>query len=76
MCHGLAELAKQHLGFYCLETGFKAGLTKFKTAAVEYIFTMGLTPRSLPEVITWEMTMIMTKIYEVNYHERSETFTQ
>jgi len=30
---------------YVLGTDFKAGQTKFKTAAVEYIRTMGLTPR-------------------------------
>mmetsp|Transcript_1547 Transcript_1547/g.2279 ORF Transcript_1547/g.2279 Transcript_1547/m.2279 type:complete len:480 (-) Transcript_1547:1950-3389(-) len=30
---------------YILGTDFKAGQTKFKTAAVEYIRTMGLTPR-------------------------------
>jgi len=44
-CPGLAELAQQHLGVYCLGTDFKAGQTKFKTAAVEYIRTIGLTPR-------------------------------
>jgi myo-inositol-1-phosphate synthase len=44
-CPGLAELAQQQLGVYCLGTDFKAGQTKFKTAAVEYIRTMGLTPR-------------------------------
>ncbi len=45
MCKGLAELAKQNLGIYCLGTDFKAGQTKFKTAAVEYLRTMGLTPK-------------------------------
>jgi len=45
MCPGLAELAKQQLGVYCLGTDFKAGQTKFKTAAVEYLRTMGLTPK-------------------------------
>mmetsp|Transcript_10410 Transcript_10410/g.13196 ORF Transcript_10410/g.13196 Transcript_10410/m.13196 type:complete len:1066 (+) Transcript_10410:82-3279(+) len=45
MCGGLAELAKQQLGIYCLGTDFKAGQTKFKTAAVEYLRTMGLTPK-------------------------------
>merc|ERR1712194_842247 len=30
---------------YCLGTDFKAGQTKFKTAAVEYIRALGLTPR-------------------------------
>mmetsp|Transcript_14985 Transcript_14985/g.36515 ORF Transcript_14985/g.36515 Transcript_14985/m.36515 type:complete len:1046 (+) Transcript_14985:8-3145(+) len=44
-CLGLAELAQQQLGVYCLGTDFKAGQTKFKTAAVEYIRTMGLTPK-------------------------------
>jgi myo-inositol-1-phosphate synthase len=44
-CPGLWELAKQQLGVYCLGTDFKAGQTKFKTAAVEYLRTMGLTPR-------------------------------
>jgi myo-inositol-1-phosphate synthase len=41
-CPGLTDLAKQQLGVYCLGTDFKAGQTKFKTAAVEYIRTMGL----------------------------------
>ena len=44
-CPGLADLAQQQLGVYCLGTDFKAGQTKFKTAAVEYLRTMGLTPR-------------------------------
>lgn len=44
-CPGLAELTKQHLGVYCLGTDFKAGQTKFKTAAVEYLRTMGLKPK-------------------------------
>ena len=44
-CPGLAQLAQQQLGVYCLGTDFKAGQTKFKTAAVEYLRTMGLTPR-------------------------------
>jgi len=44
-CLGLAELAQQQLGVYCLGTDFKAGQTKFKTAAVEYLRTAGLTPR-------------------------------
>ncbi len=44
-CPGLAALAQQHLGVYCLGTDFKAGQTKFKTAAVEYLRTMGLTPK-------------------------------
>jgi myo-inositol-1-phosphate synthase len=44
-CPGLAELAQQQLGVYCLGTDFKAGQTKFKTAAVEYIRTMGMKPR-------------------------------
>lgn len=30
---------------YCLGTDFKAGQTKFKTAAVEYLRTMGLKPK-------------------------------
>ncbi len=45
LCGGLADLAKQQLGIYCLGTDFKAGQTKFKTAAVEYLRTMGLTPK-------------------------------
>jgi myo-inositol-1-phosphate synthase/sugar/nucleoside kinase (ribokinase family) len=44
-CPGLTDLARQQLGVYCLGTDFKAGQTKFKTAALEYIRTMGLTPR-------------------------------
>ena len=44
-CPGLVDLAKQQLGVYCLGTDFKAGQTKFKTAAVEYLRTMGLKPR-------------------------------
>ena len=44
-CKGLADLAQQQFGVYCLGTDFKAGQTKFKTAAVEYIRTMGLTPK-------------------------------
>lgn len=44
-CGGLEELAQKQMGVYCLGTDFKAGQTKFKTAAVEYIRTMGLTPK-------------------------------
>jgi myo-inositol-1-phosphate synthase len=44
-CPGLVDLAKQQLGVYCLGTDFKAGQTKFKTAAVEYLRTAGLVPR-------------------------------
>jgi myo-inositol-1-phosphate synthase len=44
-CHGLIELAQRKLGVYILGTDFKAGQTKFKTAAVEYLRTMGLTPK-------------------------------
>jgi myo-inositol-1-phosphate synthase len=44
-CPGLTKLAKQQLGVYFLGTDYKAGQTKFKTAAVEYIRTMGLLPR-------------------------------
>jgi myo-inositol-1-phosphate synthase len=44
-CPALWELAKQQLGVYLLGTDFKAGQTKFKTAAVEYIRTIGLTPK-------------------------------
>lgn len=44
-CRGLADLARQQTGVYLLGTDFKAGQTKFKTAAVEYIRTMGLVPR-------------------------------
>lgn len=43
-CPGLWELARQQLGVYCLGTDFKAGQTKFKTAAVEYLRAAGLTP--------------------------------
>jgi myo-inositol-1-phosphate synthase len=45
LCGGLADLARQQLGVYCLGTDFKAGQTKFKTAAVEYLRTMGLKPK-------------------------------
>jgi myo-inositol-1-phosphate synthase len=44
-CPGLLDLATQQLGVYCLGTDFKAGQTKFKTAAVEYLRTTGLVPR-------------------------------
>lgn len=44
-CPGLIDLAQQQQGLYCLGTDFKAGQTKFKTAALEYIRTIGLTPR-------------------------------
>jgi myo-inositol-1-phosphate synthase len=44
-CPGLTELAQQQLGVYCLGTDFKAGQTKAKTAIVEYLRTMGLTPK-------------------------------
>jgi myo-inositol-1-phosphate synthase len=44
-CHGLLDLAQQQVGVYCLGTDFKAGQTKFKTAAVEYLRTAGLVPR-------------------------------
>lgn len=44
-CPGLMDLALQQQGVYCLGTDFKAGQTKFKTAAVEYLRTMGLTPK-------------------------------
>jgi myo-inositol-1-phosphate synthase len=44
-CPGLVALSEQQLGVYLLGTDFKAGQTKFKTAAVEYIRTMGLTPK-------------------------------
>jgi myo-inositol-1-phosphate synthase/sugar/nucleoside kinase (ribokinase family) len=44
-CPGLTDLAQQQMGVYCLGTDFKAGQTKFKTAAVEYLRTMGLTPK-------------------------------
>lgn len=45
LCQGLSELARQQPGVYCLGTDFKAGQTKFKTAAVEYVRTMGFTPK-------------------------------
>eukprot|EP00968_Pinguiococcus_pyrenoidosus_P027276 scaffold7363_cov263-Pinguiococcus_pyrenoidosus.AAC.9 len=41
---GLVRLAEKH-GVYALGTDFKAGQTKFKTCAVEYIRALGLTPR-------------------------------
>ena len=44
-CPGLNDLAQQTQGVYCLGTDFKAGQTKCKTAVLEYIRTMGLTPR-------------------------------
>ena len=44
-CPGLADLAQQQPGVYCLGTDFKAGQTKFKTAAVEYLRTIGMIPR-------------------------------
>lgn len=44
-CPGLTDLAQQQLGVYCLGTDFKAGQTKFKTAAVEYLRAAGLVPR-------------------------------
>eukprot|EP00624_Nannochloropsis_granulata_P002250 evm.model.NODE_21477_length_6047_cov_27.332561.2 len=53
LCPGLAELAaaqmqakggKEGRRCYVLGTDFKAGQTKFKTAAVEYIRALGLTP--------------------------------
>lgn len=44
-CPGLVDLAQRQLGVYCLGTDYKAGQTKFKTAAVEYIRTMGLKPK-------------------------------
>jgi len=44
-CNGLTELSQRKLGVYVLGTDFKAGQTKFKTAAVEYLRTMGLTPK-------------------------------
>jgi len=44
LCGGLEELAMKN-SCYCLGTDFKAGQTKFKTAAVEYLRTMGLTPK-------------------------------
>lgn len=44
-CGGLIDLAKKRKhGIYCLGTDFKAGQTKFKTAAVEYLRTVGLKP--------------------------------
>ena len=44
-CPGLMHLSMQQTGVFCLGTDFKAGQTKFKTAAVEYLRTMGLKPR-------------------------------
>lgn len=43
LCPGLVQLADR-LGAYVLGTDFKAGQTKFKTAAVEYIRALGLQP--------------------------------
>ena len=45
LCPGLNDLARQQVGVYLLGTDFKAGQTKFKTAAVEYLRTIGLAPR-------------------------------
>jgi myo-inositol-1-phosphate synthase len=44
-CNGLVELAQANPGVYCIGTDFKAGQTKFKTAAVEYIRALGLKPK-------------------------------
>lgn len=43
LCPALVELATAS-GVYMLGTDFKAGQTKFKTAAVEYLRALGLTP--------------------------------
>ena len=43
-CPGLLQLYDQSNG-YCLGTDYKAGQTKFKTAAVEYLRTLGLAPK-------------------------------
>lgn len=43
-CPGLSDLARQQVGVYCMGTDFKAGQTKFKTAAAEYLRTTGLKP--------------------------------
>lgn len=43
VCEGLVDLA-MNCSVYVLGTDFKAGQTKFKTAAVEYIRTNGMTP--------------------------------
>ncbi|CAM9546927.1 unnamed protein product [Chrysoparadoxa australica] len=44
LCPGLLKLAASE-GCYVLGTDFKAGQTKFKTAAVEYIRELGLCPK-------------------------------
>lgn len=44
ICKAIVDLFKEN-SVYVLGTDFKAGQTKFKTAAVEYIRKMGLTPK-------------------------------
>ena len=44
VCAGLVELCAVN-GGYALGTDFKAGQTKFKTAALEYVRALGLDPR-------------------------------
>eukprot|EP00752_Nemacystus_decipiens_P010201 g9091.t1 len=44
MCPALFKLAEEN-GCYMLGTDFKAGQTKFKTAAVEYIRSLGMCPK-------------------------------
>ena len=43
VCPGLVDMGNRR-GLYILGTDFKAGQTKFKTAAVEYIRALGLQP--------------------------------
>lgn len=47
LCEGLSKLAESMEGVYVLGTDFKAGQTKFKTAAVEYLRACGFTPRTI-----------------------------
>lgn len=44
-CAGLSDLAIQLRGVFCLGTGFKTGISRHKVAAVEYLRSMGLTPK-------------------------------
>lgn len=44
-CKALMDLAKQQLGVYCLGSDFDAGQGTFTSATVDYLRTMGLTPK-------------------------------
>ena len=52
VCRGLVELCATR-GTYVLGTDFKAGQTKFKTAALEYIRALGLEPRVMSTDQGW-----------------------